>query len=87
MASLTELEARLTARKASLVIALATYDELLAKQAKQYSLNTSEGIQSATRQSLSEIKKQINELEADIEALETRIYGGNIVRFSSSRWK
>jgi uncharacterized protein involved in exopolysaccharide biosynthesis len=87
MASSATLEARLAARQAQLAIAEATYTSLLAKVNKSYTFASGEGSQSTTKQSLAELKAQIDALASEIDQIECRLYGGGVVRFSSSRWK
>ena len=87
MASTATLTTRLTTRKAQLAIAEETYTNLLGKMNRTYQFAGGEGSQQATKIRLSEIKKEIDDLIAEIDAIENRLYGGGIVRFSTSRLK
>jgi len=73
-------------RVASLAIAEATYDDLLAKGIEDFSLNTGEGTQSAKRRSLAELKKTIDSLQADINQIDARLNGCGIVGLTVARW-
>lgn len=87
MVARATLLTRLETRQSQLATAEATYESLLEKQNKSYMFSGGEGSQQATKISLKEIKHEINTLIAEIEELEYRLYGGGIVRFSSSRLK
>jgi hypothetical protein len=83
MASIATLQARLTKRQEQLAIAETTYENLLAKSNKSYTFGSGGGgeQQSATKQSLAELKKQIDLLVAEIDKIEAQIAGtGGVVR-------
>lgn len=83
----SELQARRAKRVASLAIAEATYDDLLAKQAKEYTFNGGEGSQSVKRQDLDIIKKQIDQLQSEIDDIDRRLQGAGVVGLSVQRWQ
>jgi uncharacterized small protein (DUF1192 family) len=69
-------EAQLTKKKAQLDAANATYDELIGRNLRDYRLDTEEGSQRGRIQSLDEMKRQIELLESEIDALERKLAGG-----------
>jgi TolA-binding protein len=70
---LTQLQGWLDTKLAQLDLANTSYSELLTKKAQEYRLDTTEGMQRVMRVRLGELKKQISELEGDIEDLQDRI--------------
>jgi len=70
------LEAQLVKKKAQLDIANATYEELLARKLSDYRLDTEEGEQRGKIQNLDSLKRQIELLESEIDAIERKLAGG-----------
>lgn len=87
MATRTELLTRLETRRSQLEVAETTYTELLGKQNKSYMFSSGEGSQQANKVRLADLKREIDGLIADIEAIEAKLYRGGIVRFYTSRLK
>lgn len=71
--SKTELKARLAKKKAQLEKLEATYDELIQDGTESYKFDSGEGSQQAKKRKLSEIKDQIDELEAEIDNIYRRL--------------
>lgn len=82
----TMLTERRAKRVASLAIAEAAYDEALAQRAESYNFNSGEGSQAATRRKLSALKDQVDELTAEIERIDRRLYGRDVIGFSMPRF-
>lgn len=79
-------EAQLAKKYLQLDIANTTYDELLARNAQDYSLNTRmEGDQRVKIQDLDRIKRQIVILEKEIDGLEQKLAGGGIMNLNLRR--
>jgi len=81
-----ELNARLIKRRASLVLAEATYDELIASGITSYRFDSTEGEQQTVRQKPGDVKKQIDMLEAEIDSIARKLTGGGIVNMGLRRW-
>jgi len=81
----TELKAKLAKKKASLIIAETTYDELLAGGNESYRFDSSEGSQSTKKRKLQEVKDQIDSLESEIEGICRRLNGSGLTRVSLKR--
>jgi hypothetical protein len=79
----------LQARRAELVswiaVAKATYRDLLSKGIKQYQFSGGEGSQMATRVSLSELKKIIDDTQREIDDIDSRLNGGGVIGLTFSR--
>lgn len=75
----SELTARLAKRRASLVLAEATYDELIATPVTSYRFDSTEGEQQTNRQKPGDVKKQIDALEAEIDSITRKLNGGGLV--------
>ena len=82
----TWLQARRAKLVASLAIAEATYNKLLAKTVDEGSFNDGVGSQSFKRPDLDMLKKQIDTLNAQIEAIDGRLNGSQILGMQVSRW-
>lgn len=80
------LETRLATREEQLAIAEATYTKLLAKVNQSYTFTSGDGSQGAKKQELSELKKQIDKLVAEIDLINRQLDGGSVVRLFPSRW-
>lgn len=79
-------EAQLAKKYLQLDTANTTYDELLARNAQDYSLNTRmEGDQRVKIQDLDRIKRQIVILEKEIDGLEQKLAGGGIMNLNLRR--
>jgi hypothetical protein len=70
------LAAQLEKKKTQLDIASATYEDVLARNLQQYRLDTQEGEQMGKVVNLDMLKRQIELLESEIEAIERRLAGG-----------
>lgn len=70
------LAAQLEKKKTQLEIASATYEDVLARNLQQYRLDTQEGEQMGKVVNLDMLKRQIELLESEIEAIERRLAGG-----------
>ena len=81
----TRLLARLTKREASLVLAEASYDELLANNVESYRFDSSEGEQQTKRRKLQDIKEQVDSLQAEIDNIRRRLDGKGIVNMNLRR--
>lgn len=73
MSTKSDLQAKLAKKEASLAIAEATYDKLLADPKESYRFDSGEGSQSSKNRKLSDVKKQIDDLEAEIEQIKRRL--------------
>ena len=73
MTTTADLQAQLESKKAQLAAANTTYLSLLNKDHKEYRFDSGEGTQQVKRLSLTEVKEQIDSLEADIRRLEGRL--------------
>lgn len=69
-------EEQLAKKKAQLIIANATYDDVLARKLQQYRLDTEEGDQMGKVVNLDMLKRQIELLESEIDAIERKLAGG-----------
>jgi len=81
----TRLLARLTKREASLVLAEASYDELLANNVESYRFDSTEGEQQTKRRKLQDIKDQVDSLQAEIDNIRRRLDGKGIVNMNLRR--
>jgi uncharacterized protein YceH (UPF0502 family) len=81
----TRLLARLAKREASLIIAEAAYDELLANNVEMYRLDTTEGEQTTKRRKVADLKSQIDALESEIDNIRRRLSGTGIVNMNLRR--
>jgi hypothetical protein len=79
------LQARRTKLAAWLTTAEATYLDLLSKGIKSYMFVGGEGSQQATRISLGELKKIIDDTQREIEAIDSRLNGGGVIGLCVSR--
>ena len=70
------LQAQLDKKKNQLDIANATYDDVLARKLQQYRLDTEEGDQMGKVVNLDMLKRQIELLESEIDAIERKLAGG-----------
>jgi hypothetical protein len=82
----TALLARRAKLVASLAIAETSYDTLLAQPIESFTFNSGDGSQAATRRKLDDLKKQVDLLNSQIEAIDARLNGGGIVGLSVTRW-
>jgi predicted nucleotidyltransferase len=86
MATLRErLQAQLTAKEASLEIAMATYNKLLENDILEYNFGAADSHQRARRVDVEKIKRQVNALESEIEALYRRLDGYGLVSINLRR--
>ena len=85
MAKRSEIEAKIISKKNSLAIAQETYDKLLADPIESYRFDSGDGSQQAKKRKLNELKEQIEKLEVEICALETRLRGHGVVSVSTRR--
>jgi molecular chaperone GrpE (heat shock protein) len=76
---------RLAKREASLVIAEASYDELLASNVEMYRFDSTEGEQTTKRRKLQDIKDQADSLQAEIDNIRRRLNGTGIVNMNLRR--
>jgi len=76
---------RLAKREASLVIAEASYDELLANNVEMYRFDSTEGEQTTRRRKLQDIKNQVDSLQAEIDNIRRRLNGKGIVNMNLRR--
>ena len=81
----TVLLARLAKREASLVIAEASYDELLASNVEMYRFDSTEGEQTTKRRKIQEMRDQIQSLESEIDNIRRRLNGTGIVNMNMRR--
>jgi hypothetical protein len=72
------LNTRRAAYVAALAVAEAAYLEGLAKL-KRYKFVSADGSQEAERRDVAELKKQIDTLVSQIEAIDTRLHGGGVI--------
>lgn len=70
------LEAQLAKKKAQLDVANATYESVLARKLQHYRLDTEEGDQMGKVVNLDMLKRQIELLESEIDAIERKLAGG-----------
>lgn len=77
--------ARLAKREASLVIAEASYDELLASNVEMYRFDSTEGEQTTKRRKIQEMRDQIQSLESEIDNIRRRLNGTGIVNMNMRR--
>lgn len=86
----TDRRTALTADRAALVATLAllqtNYSELATKNVKEYTFNSGDGSQAAKRVTLSELRKEIKEVRAEIDAIDLELNQMCVVRMQSSRW-
>lgn len=88
MATRATLEARLVTKQDQLDAANETYIKLLTKLNKSYGFESaSDGEQSATKQSMTELRKQIEWLEGEIGKIERELAGGGVVQMHSTRYQ
>lgn len=73
-----EIEAEITRKKAQLELANTTYERLLTKDIEEYRFDSNEGSQRARRVKLSEMRAQIEALEAEIARLQRKLYQGGL---------
>jgi len=85
MATSAALKARLAKRNASLAILEATYDELISSGVLSYRFDSTEGEQQTKRRELSEVKKQMDNLVAEIESIERKLSGSGLVMLGLRR--
>lgn len=79
-------EAQLAKKYTQLDVANTNYEELLARNAADYSLNTRmEGDQRVKIQDLDRLKRQIVILEREIDGLEQKLAGGGIMNLNLRR--
>jgi len=76
---------RLAKREASLVIAEATYDELLANPVESYRFDSTEGEQQTKRRKVADAKQQVDELESEIDSIRRRLNGTGVVNMNLRR--
>lgn len=74
-AYITRLQARLVIKEAQLALADTSYTALLAQKNSAYWFDSGEGEQRATRVKLSELKKQIDDLESEIDQIYRKLSG------------
>ena len=85
MSQRSKLKAKLVKLEAALLIAEETYTKLLATDHESYKFDSGDGSQQVKRRSLSELKDQIDELEAEICSIESRLRGSGVVSISLRR--
>lgn len=85
MPTRTELNLKLTRKKAQLETANITYEELLADGTESYKFDSGDGSQSAKKRKLQELKEQIDELESDISTIERRLSGRGLTNVGLRR--
>jgi len=74
----TWLAARRAAKVAALAVADAAYLAGIAKL-RSYKFTSADGSQEAVRQDVATLKRQCDELAADIEAIDARLHGGGVI--------
>ena len=82
---IARIEALIATKEAQLVLANATYEALLANDIESYQFDSNEGSQRARRVKISEMKDQIDSLEAEIERLGRRLKQGGLVNITLRR--
>lgn len=73
------IQALIDTKTDQLAIANATYTAILANEIEEYRFDSNEGSQRARRYKMTELKTQIDSLEAEIERLNRRLRSGGVV--------
>ena len=73
------IRALITEKETQLAIARETYKKLLANEIEEYRFDSNEGSQRTRRFKPTELKDQIDSLEAEIERLNRRLKSGGLV--------
>ena len=76
---------RLAKREASLAIADAAYDELLANTIEAYRFDSTEGEPQTKRRKVADAKKQVDELESEIDSIRRRLNGTGVINMNLRR--
>ena len=85
-ATVARINAQIATKEAQLAAANAAYTASLeSSDTESYTLDTKEGKQSTTLRSPTVIKKQINELESDLDRLYRRLNGSGLVNMNLRR--
>jgi polyhydroxyalkanoate synthesis regulator phasin len=79
------IQALIDTKTAQLAIANETYTKILANEIEEYRFDSNEGSQRARRYKMSELKTQIDSLEAEIERLQRRLKSGGLVSVTLRR--
>jgi hypothetical protein len=74
----TWLASRRAAKVAALAVAEAAYLAGISKL-KSYKFTSADGSQEAVRQDVAMLKRQCDELAAEIEAIDARLHGGGVI--------
>lgn len=69
----SEIRSKIAKKQAQLDKLELTYDELIQSGTKKYRFDSGDGSQLAEKRSLSEIKSQMDEIEAEIDNLNRRL--------------
>jgi len=72
------IEAQIATKEAQLALANATYEKLLKQDIEEYRFDSNEGSQRARRFKMSEVKDQIDSLEAAIDRLRRKLRCGGL---------
>lgn len=80
-----DLEARLVAKRAQLVLTEAAIAELIPQNIEEYRLNSGEMAQWARRRKVNELSQLQEKLESEIDALYRRLNGGGITSINMRR--
>lgn len=83
--TITILKERLVKKQAQLVILEDTYNKVIAEPVKKYRFDSGDGSQQAERLSPEDIKKQINQLESEIDAICRRLSGKGLTNVTLRR--
>ncbi len=82
----TALTARRTALETSLALLETNYNDLAAKNVREYSFNSGDGSQSAKRVTLSELREEMKAVREEIYAIDLELNSMAVIRTQASRW-
>lgn len=80
-----DLEARLAAKRAQLLLTQAALEELIPQNIEEYKLDTGEMEQRARRRKVKELQELQESLESEIDSIYRRLNGGALVSMNLRR--
>ena len=80
-----DLEARLTAKRAQLVLAQTALSELIPVNIEEYKMDSGEMEQRVRRRKVKELQELQESLESEIDSIYRRLNGGSIISMNMRR--